>query len=101
MLKYDLPFPDVTGRMMITSLFLRRGDVFAFKSKDHRTGIIVMEFSNMMMVAVNLYGEEGRLWVSDLLPESILLYEASDGRKTDDQAVVLGTFQGLLKKHKS
>ena len=24
-----------------------------------------------------------------------------DGRKTDDQAVVLGTFQGLLKKHKS
>ena len=86
---------------MITSLFLRRGDVVAFKSRDHRTGIIVMEFSNMMMVAVNLYGEEGRLWVSDPLPESILLYEASDGRKTDDQAVVLGTFQGLLKKHKS
>ena len=24
-----------------------------------------------------------------------------DGRKTDDQAVVLGTFQGLLKKYKS
>lgn len=81
MLKYDLPFPDVTGRMMITSLFLRRGDVFAFKSRDHRTGIIVMEFSNMMMVAVNLYGEEGRLWVSDLLPESILLYEASEEEK--------------------
>lgn len=101
MLKYNLPFPDVTGRMMITPFFLRRGDVVAFKSRDHRTGIIVMEFSNMMMVAVNLYGEEGRLWVSDLLPESILLYEASDGRKTDDQAVVLGTFQGLLKKHKS
>ena len=81
MLKYNLPFPDVTGRMMITPFFLRRGDVVAFKSRDHRTGIIVMEFSNMMMVAVNLYGEEGRLWVSDLLPESILLYEASEEEK--------------------
>ena len=66
---------------MITPFFLRRGDVVAFKSKDHRTGIIVMEFSNMMMVAVNLYGEEGRLWVSAPLPESILLYEASEEEK--------------------
>ena len=81
MLKYDLPFPDVTGRKMIHPAFLRRGDVVAFKSRDQRTGIIVMEFSNMMMVAVNLYGEEGRLWVSDPLPESILLYEASEEEK--------------------
>ena len=78
MLKYNLPFPDVTGRMMITSLFLRRGDVVAFKSRDHRTGIIVMEYSNMMMVAVNLYEEEGRLWYYDFLPEGLLLFEASE-----------------------
>lgn len=81
MLKYDLPFPDVTGRMMITPFFLRRGDVVAFKSRDHRTGIIVMEYSNMMMVAVNLYEEEGRLWYSDFLPEGLLLFEASEEEK--------------------
>lgn len=81
MLKYDLPFPDVTGRMMITPFFLRRGDVVAFKSRDQRTGIIVMEFSDMMMVAVNLHGEEGRLWISDTLPEGLLLYEASEEEK--------------------
>jgi len=81
MLKYDLPFPDVTGRMMIPPFSLRRGDVVAFKSKDHRTGIIVMEYSNMMMVAVNLYEEEGRLWYSDFLPEGLLLFEASEEEK--------------------
>ena len=66
---------------MITPFFLRRGDVFAFKSRDHRTGIIVMEYSNMMMVAVNLYEEEGRLWYSDFLPEGLLLFEASEEEK--------------------
>ena len=55
MLEYNLPFPDVTRRKMIQPFLLHRGDVVAFKSRDQRTGIIVMEYPNMMMVAVNLY----------------------------------------------
>ena len=81
MLSYNLPFPDVTDRKMINPYFLHRGDVVAFKSGDQRTGIIVMEFSNTMMVAVNMYEEEGRLWYSDPLPEGLLLFEASEEEK--------------------
>lgn len=81
MLSYNLPFPDVTDRKMIYPYYLNRGDVVAFKSRDQRTGIIVMEFSDMMMVAVNLYEEEGRLWYSDFLPEDLLLFEASEEEK--------------------
>lgn len=81
MLNYNLPFPDVAGRKMINPFYLHRGDVVAFKSRDQRTGIIVMEFSDTMMVAVNLYEEEGRLWYSDLLPEDLLLFEASEEEK--------------------
>lgn len=81
MLEYNLPFPDVTRRKMIQPFLLRRGDVVAFKSRDQRTGIIVMEYPNMMMVAVNLYEEEGRLWYSDLLPKDLFLFEASEEEK--------------------
>jgi len=81
MLSYNLPFPDVTGRKMINPYFLHRGDVVAFKSENQRTGIIVMEYSDMMMVAVNLYEEKGRLWYSDPLPAGLLLYEASEEEK--------------------
>lgn len=77
-LKYNLPLPDVTGRKMVHYSFLDRGDVVAFKTNDHRTGIIVMEFKDMMMVAVNLYGEKQQLWYSDPLPEDIELYEPSE-----------------------
>ena len=59
MSSYNLPFPDVTGRKTINPYFLHRGDVVAFKSENQRTGIIVMEYSDMMMVAVNLYEEKG------------------------------------------
>ena len=62
MSSYNLPFPDVTGRKMINPYFLHRGDVVAFKSENQRTGIIVMEYSDMMMVAVNLYEEKGGLF---------------------------------------
>ena len=81
MLSYNLPFPDVTGRKMINPYFLHRGDVVAFKSENQRTGIIVMEFPNTMMVAVNMYEEEGRLWYSDPLPEGLLLFEATEKEK--------------------
>lgn len=77
-LKYNLPLPDVTGRKMVHYSFLDRGDVVAFKTNDYRTGIIVMEFKDMMMVAVNLYGEKQQLWYSDPLPEDIELYEPSE-----------------------
>lgn len=81
MLSYNLPFPDVTGRKMINPYFLHRGDVVAFKSENQRTGIIVMEYSDMMMVAVNLYEEKGRLWYSDPLPAGLNLFEASEEEK--------------------
>jgi len=81
MSSYNLPFPDVTGRKMINPYFLHRGDVVAFKSENQRTGIIVMEYSDMMMVAVNLYEEKGRLWYSDPLPAGLNLFEASEEEK--------------------
>ena len=78
---YNLPYPNVTYRKRITPDSLRHGGVVAFRSWQYgeaRTGIIVMESSNWMSVAVNLYEEEGRIWVCDELPNKIELYEANE-----------------------
>ena len=78
---YNLSYPNVTYRQRIMPYSLHRGSVVAFRSwqyEEARTGIIVMESSNWMLAAVNLYKEEGRLWVSDELPDGIELYEANE-----------------------
>lgn len=80
-MKYNLPYPDVRNRRRVEPYKLHIGSVVAFRSllnKPPRTGIIVMESSDWMLVAVNLYKEEGRLWYSDELPEKIELYEANE-----------------------
>ena len=78
---YNLSYPNVTYRKRILPYSLHHGSVVAFKSRQYgeaRTGIIVMESSDWMLAAVNLYEEEGRIWVSDELPEEIELYEANE-----------------------
>lgn len=80
-MEYTLPYPDVTYRKRILPYSLQCGSVVAFRSRQYgeaRTGIIVMESSDWMLAAVNLYEEEGRIWVSDELPEEIELYEANE-----------------------
>ena len=77
---YNLSYPNVTYRKRILPYSLHHGSVVAFRSRQYgeaRTGIIVMESSDWMLAAVNLYEEEGRIWVSDELPEKIELYEAN------------------------
>ncbi len=50
---------------------------------DGRTGIIVMEDSQMMMVAVNMYKDEGYQWVMDSLPgeQEVELYEVNEAER--------------------
>lgn len=82
-MEYTLPFPDIRGRYIAYSSMLKRGSVVAFRRVEYgdiRTGVIVMYDANKMLVAVNLYKEEGRLWTWDSLPaadEKFQLYEAT------------------------
>ena len=80
-----MPFPDVTFRSRVYPIELHRGSVVAFLYKEPysspRTGVIVMEDRSMMMAALNLYEEEGRIWVMDKLPDNILLFEANEEEK--------------------
>ena len=80
-----MAFPDVTFRRRVFVEELQRGSVVAFKYEDKyssaRTGIIVMEDRTMMMAALNLYEEEGRVWVMDELPDNISLFEANEEEK--------------------
>ncbi len=78
---YNLSYPNITHRKRIMSYSLYHGRVVAFRTWQDgkaRTGIIVMESSDWMMAAVNLYEEEGRIWYSDELPKEIELYEADE-----------------------
>ena len=80
-MNYKLTSPNVTYRKRILPYSLHRGSVVAFRSRQYgkvRTGIIVMESSDWMLAAVNLYEEEGRIWVYDDLPDEIELYEANE-----------------------
>ena len=78
MMKYTLPFPDVSRRVK-TWQIRHDGDVFAFRMKN-RTGIIIMDSQSSYFAAVNLY-EEGCIWHGGVLPEDIELYEASEEEK--------------------
>ncbi len=80
MMKYTLPFPDVSRRVRIAPWQIYDGGVYAFRMKN-RTGIIIMETPSWFLAAVNLYEEEGRIWMTDELPEGIELYEASEEEK--------------------
>lgn len=78
-----LPFPDVSNRRQVIPFTLHRGSVVAFKTNDNiqRTGIIVMNNDHEMLVAYNLYKEPGNIWVEDLLPGGLILYEANEEEK--------------------
>lgn len=78
---YNLPYPNLENRHRKWSYRGRRGDVCAFGYFGYnqpRTGIIVFEEEDFMLVAVNMYKEEGRLWVCDSLPDDIVLYDANE-----------------------
>lgn len=80
-MKYNLPWPDVRYRGKAYPYQLSRGDVVAFSyedsSKGKRTGIMVLDSPSSFLAAVNLYEEEGYIWYNDMIPEDIMLYEAS------------------------
>lgn len=83
-MEFNLPYPDIRNRRAISRYDLNSGSVVAFLSKDCgrvRTGIIVMESRNWMLLAVNLYEDEGYFWYSDELPNDIHLYEANEEEK--------------------
>lgn len=80
-MEYNLPSPDVANRNRIMPYALHCGSIVAFRSWIYdkpRTGIMVMESSNWILAAVNLYEEEGRIWYSDELPNKVELYEANE-----------------------
>lgn len=80
-----IPYPDIRGRRRVSPEELHRGSVVAFEYKGDysspRTGIIVMEDYSMMQAALNLYEEEGRIWVMDIIPDDISLFEANEEEK--------------------
>lgn len=80
-MEYKLPYPKVDGRVRLHPAALHRGSVVAFRSYRYdypRTGILVMLCSDWMLLAVNLYEEEGRIWYEDALPEDLELYVANE-----------------------
>ncbi len=80
-MEFRLPNPILEGRRRKWFYRGRRGDVCAFSYRDFnntRTGIIVFGYEGFMLVAVNLYEEEGHLWFNDTLPSDIVLYEANE-----------------------
>lgn len=85
MIRYNLPFPNVQFRKQVHPYALRRGSVVAFRIWElnrPRTGIIVMDSRNMMLVAINLCNEnEDGAWYMDELPDHIELYEANKDEK--------------------
>ena len=84
-MEYNFPFPDIRNRRAVSRYDLNSGSVVAFWSKDGkrvRTGIIIMESRNWMLLAVNLYKDDGYFWYSDELPTNIYLFEATDEDKT-------------------
>ena len=79
-MEYNIPYPYIWRRRSVQPYELHRGSVVAFKTRDRhpRTGIIVMDDRTMMMAAVNLYKEEGRIWYLQDIPDDIDLFEAND-----------------------
>lgn len=80
-MEYNLPYPNIYNRSRLYHNFLYRGEVLAFRTWEHnksRTGVIVMDSKQGMLVAVNLYKEEGRVWVMDTIPDDIELYMANE-----------------------
>lgn len=80
-MKYNLPWPDVRHRDKVYPYHLSRGEVVAFSYEDSclgaRTGIMVLDSPTSFLAAVNLYEEEGRIWLMDVIPEGTNLYEAT------------------------
>ena len=102
-MEYTLPYPDVTYRKRILPYSLQCGSVVAFRLWQYgkaRTGIIVMEYSNWMLAAVNLCEEEGRIWYSDELPDGIELYEANEEETLWGLRYYLDYYYADNEKHK-
>lgn len=80
-MEYNLPYPNIWHRAEVKHYELHRGSVVAFRkyeSNGVRTGIIVMDSRDMMLAAVNLYKEEGRIWWVEDLPDDLELFEANE-----------------------
>lgn len=80
-MEYNLPYPHILHRAEVKYYELHRGSVVAFRryeSNKPRTGIIVMDSKSMMLAAVNLYKEEGRIWWMEDIPDDLELYEANE-----------------------
>ena len=80
-MEYNLPYPNIWHRTEVKHYELHRGSVVAFRryeSNKPRTGIIVMDDKTMMLAAVNLYKEEGRIWWMGDMPDDLELYEANE-----------------------
>ena len=79
-MEYNLPYPELWHRSRVERYELHRGSVVAFIKYDYegmRTGVIIMDDSQMMKAAVNLYKEAGRIWYLEELPDNIELFEAN------------------------
>ena len=78
-----ITYPKVTNRNCVYPYELHRGSVVTFETDDPipRTGIIVMDDRSTMLAALNLYEEEGSVWVMSELPDNIMLYEATEEEK--------------------
>ena len=78
-MEYNIPYPYIWRRKSVQPYELHRGSVVAFKTRDRqpRTGIIVMDGGSMMLAAVNLYMEEGRIWYLEDIPDDIDLFESN------------------------
>ena len=78
-MEYNIPYPYIGRRKSVQPYELHRGSVVAFKTRDRkpRTGIIIMDDRTMMMAAVNLYKEEGRIWYLEDIPDDIDLFESN------------------------
>lgn len=79
-MEYNLPYPQIWHRSKVERYELHRGSVVAFMKYEfekQRTGIIIMDDKQMMLAAVNLYKETGRIWCQDYLPDNIELFEAN------------------------
>jgi len=80
-MEYNLPYPKIYNRSRLNHSFLHRGDVLAFRTWERnrpRTGVIVMYDNSEMLTAVNLYEDEGYIWVMGTIPKDIELYSANE-----------------------
>lgn len=78
-MKYNLPFPNVLVRSHY-SHSPSLGEIYAFEY-NCRTGILVAEDEKKYYLAVNLYGEKGNISTFGLLPDDIIIYDASEEEK--------------------